>query len=552
MEDAVAEGSRLGKMAIQADAAADYKQAYFLYQECLKLYVEALKSENQEDRIEWTHDQILIRFERLAELNAWYKRKNMLEPAWLELEDLRDRLEGVAPKISTKLRKFSYAGAPQQSVNSVPPPDTAPASSVASAAPAGSGYPSPPTNEAQQQQKPPIGYVNPVTPTSNASSTPTGPSYPPVQPPVQQQQQLPPPQQQQQPIGYGSPVGNIPPPPSAWTNGTPTSDHDRKNSLSSPSHQVPQPQALGYPPPGPNGVSSPGSYPQPNNIPPNPNNPYGTSSPGPYGQGQAQAQGGYPPPQQQPHPQQQQTYPPNPDPNQLSRVGTFTLPQPDNRTYLLTPFLRVNLPVKMYHCYGAAQRYRGGAEGWNIEIKDGSKNPIYYLYGLKQANAQLVEMSLHREDGKKTRCMDIYSPLREGRQSYNVGDMSYKHYLPTPVDIYSQGETIPNGPRRRIFTFNGRRFMWKPDTPGTADLVNESLFEIDDGPSGYRPTNINGLLGDGKPLETKLAWYEHTMARKKLGRINVVAGLELAIEEIFLGTMLGHLCTLWERTRKGI
>lgn len=206
----------------------------------------------------------------------------------------------------------------------------------------------------------------------------------------------------------------------------------------------------------------------------------------------------------------------------------------------------------MYHCYGAAQRYRGGAEGWNIEIKDGSKNPIYYLYGLKQANAPLVEMSLHREDGKKTRCMDIYTPLRDGRQSYNVGDMSYKHYLPTPVDVYSQGESPPQGQRRRIFTFNGRRFLWRPDGQGNGTLVNESLYEIDDGPAGYRPSQMNGLLGDGKPLETKLAWYEHTMARKKLGRINVVAGLELAIEEIFLGTILGHLCTSWEQTRKGI
>ncbi|EPS44112.1 hypothetical protein H072_1896 [Dactylellina haptotyla CBS 200.50] len=545
MEDPVAEGSRLGKMAIQADAAADYKQAYFLYQECLKYYVEALKTENQDDRIDWTHDQILIRFERLAELNAWYKRKNLLESGWLELDDLRDRLESVAPKISTKLRKFSVPQTAQAAVNSVPPPDTAPASSVVSAGPAGGGYPSPPASEAQQPQKP-TGYANPITPTSNASSTPTGPPY------QGQHQPLPPPQQQPIAPQYNSPAGSIPPNPATWNNGTPTSEHDRKGSIATPvGHQVPQPSALGYPPQGANGVGSPGQYPQPNNVPPNPANPYGTSSPRPYGQPQQPQPQAYPPPQQQ---QIQQAYPPtNQDPNALARVGTFPAPQqPDPRTYLLTPFLRPSLPVKMYHCYGAAQRYRGGAEGWNIEIKDGSKNPIYYLYGLKQANAQLVEMSLHREDGKKTRCMDIYTPLREGRQSHNIGDMSYKHYLPTPVDIYSQGETIPNGPRRRIFTFNGRRFMWKPDAQGGGDLVNESLLEIDDGPNGYRPTGINGLLGDGKPLETKLAWYEHTMARKKLGRINVVAGLELAIEEIFLGTMLGHLCTGWERTRKGI
>ncbi|KAF3922190.1 hypothetical protein ABW21_db0206821 [Orbilia brochopaga] len=528
MEDAVAEGSRLGKMAIQADAAADYKNAYALYQECLKLYIEALKSENQEDRVDWTHEQILIRFERLAELNSWYKRKNMLESTWLELDDLRDRLEAVAPKISTKLRKFSYIPPPQQpSAASVQPPDTAPASSVASQAPPPSGYQQS-TPVSETQQKPPGPYPNTITtPTSNASSTtPTAPSY-------QGQQSF-------------SPQTNAIPPNPALYNGNIPNEHERKLSITSPGgHQVPQPQGLGYVHPGTtNGAPSPQQYPQPNHQP-HPSASYGATGPNAYGQGPYDgAQGNSPP-----------TYPPNHQvPDQVARTGTFPVQQ-DPRTYLLTPFLRLSAPVKMYHCYGAAQRYRGGAEGWNIEIKDGSKNPIYYLYGLKQANAPLVEMSLHREDGKKTRCMDIYTPLRDGRQNYNLGDMSYKHYLPTPVDIYSQGVVSPseppNGPRRRIFTFSGRRFMWRPDTQGNSTLVNESLYEIDDGPSGFRPTQ-NGLLGDGKPLETKLAWYENTMARKKLGRINVVAGLELFIEEIFLGTVLGHLCTAWEQTRKGL
>ncbi|KAF3911446.1 hypothetical protein ABW20_dc0105020 [Dactylellina cionopaga] len=533
MEDAVVEGSRLGKMAIQADAQADYKQAYIFYQECLKFYIEALKTENQEDRIDWTQEQILIRFERLAELNAWYKRKNQLEGGWLELDDLRDRLEAVAPKISTKLRKFSYIPPPTQSaVGPVQPPDTAPANSATSAG----GYNSPPVNDVQQPQKP-GGYQNPLPPSSNASSTPTAPYSGQQfgQQPLQQQPQPQPQQQQQQPY---PPAGNIPPNPASWVNGPPV-EAPRKESLASPVHPASPPQGPVYNQ-GTNGVNPINQYP-PQNSPQNFNQ-YDNSSPGTYGGG------AYPTP-----PQASATsppYPPAQDPNQqLTRVQT--LPVQDPRTYLLTPFLRLSLPVKMYHCYGAAQRYRGGAEGWNIEIKDGSKNPIYYLYGLKQANAPLVEMSLHREDGKKTRCMDIYTPLREGRQSYQVGDMSYKHYLPTPVDIYSQGENIPNIPRRRIFTFNGRRFMWKPDAPGSSSLVNESLYEIDDGPSGYRHTQTS-LLGDGRPLETKLAWYEHTMARKKLGRVNVVAGLELSIEEIFLGTMLGHLCTSWEQTRKGI
>ncbi|KAK6359508.1 hypothetical protein TWF696_000664 [Orbilia brochopaga] len=530
MEDAVAEGSRLGKMAIQADAAADYKNAYALYQECLKLYVEALKTETQEDRVDWTHEQILIRFERLAELNAWYKRKNMLEPTWLELDDLRDRLETVAPKISTKLRKFSYIPPPQSSATPVQPPDTAPASSVASQAPPPSGYQQS-TPVSETTQKPPGPYPNSVTtPTSNASSTtPTGPPYHGQQPVQPQQQQF-------------SPSNNAIPPNPALYNGNAVNEHERKVSITSPGgHQVPQPQGLGYVHPGTtNGASSPQPYSQ-SVQPPHPSGGYGAAGPNAYGQGAYDGTSSNSPP----------TYPPNnqgPD-QQLARTGTF--PVQDSRTYLLTPFLRLTAPVKMYHCYGAAQRYRGGAEGWNIEIKDGSKNPIYYLYGLKQANAPLVEMSLHREDGKKTRCMDIYTPLRDGRQNYNVGDMSYKHYLPTPVDIYSQGETLPNGARRRIFTFSGRRFMWKPDAQGSSTLVNESLYEIDDGPSGFRPTQ-NGLLGDGKPLEQKLAWYENTMARKKLGRINVVVGLELFIEEIFLGTMLGHLCTAWEQTRKGL
>ncbi|KAF3155046.1 hypothetical protein TWF569_010664 [Orbilia oligospora] len=567
MEDPVAEGSRLGKMAIQSDAAGDYKQAYYLYQECLKQYVEALKAESQEDRIEWTHEQVLIRFERLAELNAWYKRKNQLESGWLELDDLRDRLETVAPKISTKLRKFSYV-----SVQSVP--DTAQGNSAAVSSPsqaqsqlasggaggAGGVYHSPPASETPSQVSA-GGYGSPQA-TSPYSQQPVPPPQQPAQqplqqqfqPPVQQQQQQQQPpvqpqiQQQQQPpvTSYPPTAGGIPPNPAQY-NG----EHVRRESIaSSGGHQSQPPQHLGYNHQGANGVSSPQQY--QSGIPPNPATQYGAQSPSPYGGAYQSPQTGSSPP----------TYPPQQDPNQLTRVGTFPagVPQqqqpviqtPDPRTYLLTPFLRLSLPVKMYHCYGAAQRYRGGAEGWNIEIKDGSKNPIYYLYGLKQANATLVEMSLHREDGKKTRCMDIYTPAREGRQVFNIGDMTYKHYLPTPVDIYSQGETIPNGPRKRIFTFSGRRFMWRPDAQSNSNLVNESLYEIDDGPQGFRPTQAGGLLGDGKPLETKLAWYEHTMARKKLGRINVVAGLELSIEEIFLGTMLGHLCTMWEATRKGI
>ncbi|KAK6517377.1 hypothetical protein TWF281_004033 [Arthrobotrys megalospora] len=558
MEDPVAEGSRLGKMAIQSDGAGDYKQAYFLYQECLKMYVEALKAESQDDRIEWTHEQVLIRFERLAELNAWYKRKNQLESGWLELDDLRDRLETVAPKIATKLRKFSYV--PATSV-----PDTASANTAGVSSPSQSGgpYQSPAASETQSSSQVSAGgyQSSQATPTmSPHQQQPIPPPQQPVQqqfqPPFPQQQVQPPVQQQtpqQTPVNsYPPTAGGIPPNPALY-NGTPTGEHDRKPSIASSGHQVQPPQHLGYNHQGTNGVVSPqGGY--QSNIPPNPGAQYGTQSPGPYGGAYQPPQAGSSPPI---YPQQPQ------DPNALTRVGTFPvqqqpppqqpqIQQPDPRTYLLTPFLRLSLPVKMYHCYGAAQRYRGGAEGWNIEIKDGSKNPIYYLYGLKQANATLVEMSLHREDGKKTRCMDIYTPAREGRQVFNIGDMSYKHYLPTPVDIYSQGETIPNGPRRRIFTFSGRRFLWKPDAQSSSNLVNESLYEIDDGPQGFRPTQAGGLLGDGKPLETKLAWYEHTMARKKLGRINVVAGLELSIEEIFLGTMLGHLCTMWEATRKGI
>ncbi|KAK6351824.1 hypothetical protein TWF718_004969 [Orbilia javanica] len=565
MEDPVAEGSRLGKMAIQSDAAGDYKQAYYLYQECLKQYVDALRSESQEDRIEWTHEQVLIRFERLAELNAWYKRKNQLEPGWLELDDLRDRLETVAPKISTKLRKFSYV--PVQSV-----PDTAQGNSAAAvsspsqtqaqivgggggavggsgAGSTGGGYHSPPASETPSQVSA-GGYGSPQA-TSPYSQQPIPPPQQPVQQPVHQQQTQPPVQpqihqQQSPPSSYPPSAGGIPPNPAQY-NG----EHVRRESVASSGggHQAQPPSHLGYNHQGVNGVASP-QQPYQQGIPPNPATQYGAQSPGPYGSA-------YPPPQASSSPP---VYPPQ-DPNQLTRVGTFpagspqqqpVVQQPDPRTYLLTPFLRISLPVKMYHCYGAAQRYRGGAEGWNIEIKDGSKNPIYYLYGLKQANATLVEMSLHREDGKKTRCMDIYTPAREGRQVFNIGDMSYKHYLPTPVDIFSQGEVIPNGPKKRIFTFSGRRFMWKPDAQSNNNLVNESLYEIDDGPQGFRPSQAGGLLGDGKPLETKLAWYEHTMARKKLGRINVVAGLELSIEEIFLGTMLGHLCTMWEATRKGM
>lgn len=545
MEDPVAEGSRLGKMAIQSDAAGDYKQAYYFYQECLKQYVEALKAESQEDRIEWTHEQVLIRFERLAELNAWYKRKNQLESGWLELDDLRDRLEAVAPKISTKLRKFSYV-----SVQSVP--DTAQGNSAAVSSPSqaqskttsvggGGGYHSPPASETPSQVSP-GGYGNPQA-TSTYSQQPIPPPQQPVQPSAQQPYQPP----VQQPVtSYPPTAGGIPPNPAQY-NG----EHVRRESIASTGHQVQPPQHLGYNHQGANGVTSPQQPYQPG-IPPNPATQYGTQSPGSYG-------GAYKSPQTGPSPP---TYPPQQDPNQLARVGTFpagtpqqpqpVIQTPDPRTYLLAPFLRLSLPVKMYHCYGAPQKYRGGAEGWNIEIKDGSKNPIYYLYGLKQANAPLVEMSLHREDGKKTRCMDIYTPAREGRHVYNIGDMTYKHYLPTPVDIYSQGEVIPNGPKKRIFTFSGRRFMWRPDAQSNSNLVNESLYEIDDGPQGFRPTQAGGLLGDGKPLETKLAWYEHTMSRKKLGRINVVPGLELSIEEIFLGTMLGHLCTMWEATRKGI
>ncbi|KAF3936497.1 hypothetical protein ABW19_dt0210206 [Dactylella cylindrospora] len=540
MDDAVAEGSRLGKMAIQADGAGDYKQAYIFYQECLRIYVEALKTETQDDRIEWTHEQILIRYERLAELNAWYKRKGLLEKGWLELEDLRDRLENVAPKISTKLRKFSYAtpdvsAQSSSTVNASIVPDTQKSTPTAAPAQPATGYQVSSPDSQQIQQ--PTTHATPLTPTSNTSSTPTAPYQ--QQPP--QQQPYPPqpgpyngPQNDQAPANIASPTAhNVQPPIGSFgyhaqsgANGIP------------PTQQPPQQQQNGtYPPQTPAQQTAGAAPPNAYNTPPATTGAYG---PGPY--------------QQNPqYPNQTPNQGPNgPAPPQSTAVTYPPQPQPDHRTYLLTPFLRLSLPVKMYHCYGAAQRYRGGAEGWNIEIKDSTKNPIYYLYGLKQANAPLVEMSLHREDGKKTRCMDIYTPLREGRQSYNVGDMTYKHYLPTPVDIYSQGESIPNGPRRRVFTFNGRRFMWKPDGQGGGNLVNESLYEIDDGPAGFRPTQTNGLLGDGKPLETKLAWYEHTMARKKLGRINVVNGLELSIEEIFLGTMLGHLCTAWEQTRKGI
>lgn len=122
-QDFIDDGSRMGKSAIEADSNADYKQAYFLYQECLKAYIEGLRGEDQEDRIEWTHEQILIRFERLAELHAWYKRKGLLESGWLELEDLTQRLENVAPSIGSKLKELvggaQNAQSPQpSSVNS--------------------------------------------------------------------------------------------------------------------------------------------------------------------------------------------------------------------------------------------------------------------------------------------------------------------------------------------------------------------------------------------------------------------------------------------------
>ena len=57
-------------------------------------------------------------------------------------------------------------------------------------------------------------------------------------------------------------------------------------------------------------------------------------------------------------------------------------------------------------------------------------------------------------------------------------------------------------------------------------------------------------LGEGEVLETKLAWYEHTLPRNKLGRVGVVGGLDLQTEEVFLGTSLGSLCLAWESRRQ--
>lgn len=247
MDDPIAEGSRLGKMAIQSDGAGDYKQAYYLYQECLKMYVEALKAETQEDRIDWTHEQVLIRFERLAELNAWYKRKNQLESGWLELDDLRDRLETVAPKIATKLRKFSYV--PATSV-----PDTAPANTAGVSPPSQSGgpYQSPAASETQSSSQMSAGGYQSSQATPTMSPHQQQPIPPPQQPVQQQfqpsfpQQQVQPPVQQPQPQqtpinSYPPTAGGIPPNPALY-NGTPTGEHDRKASIASSGHQVQPPQ----------------------------------------------------------------------------------------------------------------------------------------------------------------------------------------------------------------------------------------------------------------------------------------------------------------------
>ena len=88
-------------MAIEADANANYKTAYALYEECLRAYVEGLKGELQDDRVTWTYEQIAIRYERLFELNRWYKKRNMLESNWLDVEDLKDRLEGCCTTCRT-------------------------------------------------------------------------------------------------------------------------------------------------------------------------------------------------------------------------------------------------------------------------------------------------------------------------------------------------------------------------------------------------------------------------------------------------------------------
>lgn len=182
MDDALSQGSSFGKSAIQADADGNYKQAYFLYQECLRSYVEALRVEDQDDRIDWTHEQILIRFERLAELNAWYKRKNLLEQDWLLLDDLRDRLETVAPKLGPKLKGLS-----EQTATAAPPsqkegpPVSPPTNNVGlptgtqapGSAPGGQYGVQPPVAETQK----PVAQYALTSPASTTSSTPTS-GYP--------------------------------------------------------------------------------------------------------------------------------------------------------------------------------------------------------------------------------------------------------------------------------------------------------------------------------------------------------------------------------------